>query len=83
MLDLMGKHYPVIFSAVLLLLFFFLRNNACKIAGFPEPALVANVHFADSIVWKNKSFVWNAHRQENKCVFAYVIFWKTKQKPMN
>ena len=41
--------------------------------------LVANARFADSIVWKNKNFVWNGHRQEKHCIFAYVIFGKRKR----
>ena len=73
----MGKHCPLIFTQ--LFCFSFSRNNACKNAGFPEPALVANVHFADSTVWKYKSFVWKRRRQEKTAVFAYVICGKQKR----
>ena len=55
----------------LLFCFSFSGNNACKSAGFPEPALAADVCLADYIAWKNKSFVWKGCCQEKKnCVFA-------------
>ena len=41
--------------------------------------LAAKVCFADSIVWKNKSFVWKVGRQEKHCVFAYVLCGKRKR----
>ena len=41
--------------------------------------LAANARFADSVVWKNKSFVWKGHRQEKHCVFAYIICGKRKR----
>ena len=41
--------------------------------------LVANARFADSIAWKNKSFVWKGHHQEKHCVFAHVICGKRKR----
>ena len=69
-LDLTGKHCPVI---LLLFCFSFLRNNA----GFPEPALAANVRFADFIVYK-KSFVWKERRQEKDVVSAHFICGKRK-----
>ena len=72
-LDLKGKRCPEFF---LLFCFSFSRN-------FLQPALVANVRFADSIVWKNKSFLWKGHRQEKNCVFALRYFWKMKEKPAN
>ena len=77
-LDLTGKHFLVIFAAVLCF-FLLLRNNACRNAGFPEPALTANARSADSIVWKNKSFVWKGCHQEKHCIFAYVICGKRKR----
>ena len=73
-LDLTGKHCRVICSAVLLFVF---AKNACKSAGFHEPALAANVHFADSIVSKNKSFVWKRRRQEKSTVL-HTLFLKNK-----
>ena len=43
-------------------------------AGFPEPALAANVCFADSIVWKNKSFVWKAKdAAKKKTPFLHMV----------
>ena len=60
-LDLTGKRCPVIFSAVLFFVF---------------EKFSANARFADSIVWKNKSFLWKGHRQEKNCVFEYVICGK-------
>ena len=47
----------------------------CKNAGFPEPALAANVRFPDSIVWKGR-------HQEKNCVFSCYL-WKMKEKPAN
>ena len=41
--------------------------------------LVANVRFANSVVWKNKSFVWKGHCQEKHCVFADIICGKQKR----
>ena len=79
-LDFTGKHCPVIFSAAC---FLFLRNNECKSASFPEPALAGNACFADSIVWKNKSFVWKERHQEKNCVFAHVICGKRKRNQRN
>ena len=75
-LNLTGKHCCVIFPAVF---FFFLRNNACKNADFPEPALVANARFTDSIVWKNKSFVWKGRRQE-KTAFLHMLFVENERE---
>ena len=45
--------------------------------------LAANACFADSVVWKNKSFVWKGRRQEKHCVFALRHLWKMKEKPAN
>ena len=70
-LGLNGKRLPHNFF--LLFCFSFLRN-------FLEPALAANARFADSIVWKNKSFLWKGHRQEKFCIR---YFWKMKEKPEN
>ena len=67
-LDLTGKHCHVILSAVLFL------DNACKNAGFREPAMAANTHFADSIVWKNESFVWKGRSQEKRTAFLQMLF---------
>ena len=68
-LDLTGKHctLPHNFSAVFF--FSFSRNNA----AFLEPAQAANAHFADSIVWKNKSFLWKGRHQE-KNAFLRTLF---------
>ena len=89
------KTLPVIFFHCfvffLLLLLLFSRNNACKNAGFPGPALAANAPFADYTVWKNKSFVWKGCCQEKNALlllfFAYVIqchvIRKMKEKPVN
>ena len=38
------------------------------------------MRFADSIVWKNKSFVWKGRYQEKNCIFAYIICRKRKRK---
>ena len=51
----------------------------CKNAGFPEPALAANVCFTDSIVRKNKSFVWKGRCQEKTVVFACGICGRRKR----
>ena len=75
-LDLTGKHCRVIFSAVL---FSFSRNNACKNAGFSEPAMAANAHFADSIVWKNKCFVWKDAARK-KTVFLHKLVMENERE---
>ena len=41
--------------------------------------MAANVHFAGSIVWKNKTFLWRGCHQEKHWVFAYVICGKRKR----
>ena len=68
-----GKHCPVIFSAVL---FFVLRN-------FLEPALAANAHFADSIVWKKQKLSLERTPPGKKLRFCIRYFWKMKEKPAN
>ena len=60
----------------LLFCFSFSRN-------FLQPVLAANARFADSIVWKNKSFLWKGHRQEKKLRFCICYLWKMKEKPAN
>ena len=37
----------------------------------------------DSIVWKNKSFLWKGHCQEKKLRFCIRYLWKMKEKPAN
>ena len=41
------------------------------------------MRFADSIVWKNKSFPWKGHRQEKNLRFCICYLWKMKEKPAN
>ena len=43
----------------------------------------ANAHFADSIVWENKSFLWKQHHQEKKLHFCILYLWKMKEEPAN
>ena len=45
--------------------------------------LAANACFTDSIVWKNKSFVWKGRRQEKTAFLHTRYLWKTKEKPAN
>ena len=50
-------------------------------AGFPEPALAANVCFADSIVCKNKSFVWKAKdAAKKKTPFLHMLFVENERE---
>ena len=72
--DLTGKHCTVIFSAVFV--FVFEKYNA----GFLEPALAANARFADSFVWKNKSFLWKRRRQEKKTAFLHTLFVENERE---
>ena len=68
----MAKHCPVIFSAVLF--FCFSRNNACKSAGFPEPALAAEVGFADSTQFgKTKALFGNLRMLPGKTLGVCII----------
>ena len=68
----------------LLFCFSFSRNNACKNAGFPEPAMVANAWFADSIIWKNSSKLCLERMPPGKkteCVFAFgMLFLENKRE---
>ena len=79
----MAKHCPVIFSAVLF--FCFSRNNACKSAGFPEPALAAEVGFADSTQFgKTKALFGNLRMLPGKTLGVCICYmWKMKEKPVN
>ena len=65
----------------LLFCFSFSRNNACKNAGLNEPAMAAKARFADSIVWRNKSFVWKGHCQKKKkTAFLHTLFVENKRE---
>ena len=77
---LIGKHCHAFFSVVC---FSFSRNNACKNAGFPEPAMVANASFADSIVWRNKLIfkaLFGKDTARKKTVFLHTLFVENERE---